>query len=537
MFLSYLVLVVALSLSVIAAFYSIAGLAAIFAAAVVPIMIMGSILEVAKLVVTVWLHEYWKSAKLAMKLYLVLAVGVLMLITSMGIFGFLSKAHTDQNLVSGDVQAKISVYDEKIKVAKENIDVNRKALKQMDEAVDQVMGRSTDEKGADKAVQIRRTQQKERQRLLAEIETEQKKISSLNEERAPIAAEVRKVEAEVGPIKYIAALIYDDNPDTNVLEKAVRWVIIMLVAVFDPLAIMMLLAATESLKWEKEAKSRRPAYEPDDGPLTDEQISQLRESANAFNLPTGEISSKEELFPSDPHPPGWMFTKAATDPILCYKCDTPLENAPGIGLFCPNKECEVMDNTQGVEWELTNPEKSIIEQHPYLSKPFVSFDTKPMVHKSDPDEADDPEDTEEEKDAKRIWKSENPGKTVKEQRKLFNSGAIDQLPWQHLVELQPDNSALRSGEVKGFGIQFPTDANKGDQFLRVDQLPTVLYKYNGSKWIEVDKTLSDQYAYNTAYIDYLISKIESGEYDTDLLNDIERQQVEQHLLKQTSKGA
>jgi hypothetical protein len=537
MFLSYLVLVVALGLSVIAAFYSIAGLAAIFAAAVVPIMIMGSILEVAKLVVTVWLHEYWKSAKLAMKLYLVPAVAVLMLITSMGIFGFLSKAHTDQNLVGGDVQAKIAVYDEKIKTSRENIDVNRKALKQMDEAVDQIMGRSTTETGADKAVAVRRGQQKERGRLLAEIEAEQKKITALNEERAPIAAEVRKVEAEVGPIKYIAALIYDDNPDTNVLEKAVRWVIIMLVAVFDPLAIMMLLAATESLKWEKEKKSRRPDYEPDDGPLTDEQIAQLRESANAFNLPTGEIISKEELFPSDPHPPGWMFTKAPTDPIPCYRCNTPLENAPGIGLFCPNKACEVMDNTQGVEWEFTEPEKSIIDQHPYLSKPFVSFDTKPMVHKPGSEETDDPEDTEEEKDAKRIWKSENPGKTVKEQRKLFNSGAIDQLPWQHLVEPQPDNRALRSGKVKGFGIQFPTDANKGDQFLRVDQLPTVLYKYNGSKWIEVDKTLSDQYAYDTAYIDYLISKIESGEYDTDLLNDIERQQVEQHLLKQTSKGA
>jgi hypothetical protein len=157
-----------------------------------------------------------------------------------------------------------------------------------------------------------------------------------------------------------------------------------------------------------------------------------------------------------------------------------------------------------------------------------------MVHNTDIDES---EDTEEEKEAKRIWKSENPGKTVKEQRKLFNSGAINQLPWQHLVTPMPDNTTARSGEVKGFGIQFPTDANKGDQFLRVDQLPTVLYKYNGSKWIEVDKTLSDQYAYDDAYLDYLISKIESGEYDTDLLNDIERQQVEQHLLKQTKKGA
>ena len=118
MFLSLITLAVALSLSVIAAYYSIAGLASIFAAAVIPIMIMGSILEVAKVVVTIWLHEYWSKARWLMKMYLVPAVIMLMVITSMGIFGFLSKAHSDQSLVSGDVQAKIAVYDEKIRTDK-----------------------------------------------------------------------------------------------------------------------------------------------------------------------------------------------------------------------------------------------------------------------------------------------------------------------------------------------------------------------------------------------------------------------------------
>ena len=139
------------------------------------------------------------------------AVIVLMLITSMGIFGFLSKAHSDQSLVSGDVMSKIAVYDEKIKTAKDNIDANRKALKQMDEAVDQVMARSTTEGGADKAVAIRRGQAKERARLQAEIASEQKIVAQQQELRAPIAAEVRKVEAEVGPIKYIAAFVSDGD--------------------------------------------------------------------------------------------------------------------------------------------------------------------------------------------------------------------------------------------------------------------------------------------------------------------------------------
>ena len=216
--LTNLTLLTALALSSIAAWYSILGLTAIFAAAVIPVIIMGGALEIAKVVTTVWLHKFWDRAGWVLKLYLVPAVIALAFLTSMGIFGFLSKAHSDQSLVSGDVAAKIALFDEKIKISKENIDVNRKALKQLDEGVDQIMGRSTSEQGADKAVAIRRSQQKERGRLLQEIEAEQKKISQLNEQRAPIAAEVRKVEAEVGPIKYIAALIYGDNPDSNLLQ-------------------------------------------------------------------------------------------------------------------------------------------------------------------------------------------------------------------------------------------------------------------------------------------------------------------------------
>jgi hypothetical protein len=259
---AFLLFFTAVILSGIAAYYSVIGLIAIFSAAVLPVAIMGGSLEAAKLVVASWLYRYWKVIPFLMKAYFTSALVILMLITSMGIFGFLSKAHSDQSLVSGDVLAKISVYDEKIKTAKENIDANRKALKQMDEAVDQVMGRSQDEKGADKAVALRRGQAKERTRLLSEIAAEQKLITQLSEERAPIAAEVRKVEAEVGPLKYIAAMIYGDNPDENMLERSVRWLIILLICVFDPLAVLMLIAANltqmKQKEWKKEAEGDSP---------------------------------------------------------------------------------------------------------------------------------------------------------------------------------------------------------------------------------------------------------------------------------------
>lgn len=281
---AFLLYFTAIVLSGIAAYYSVIGLIAIFSAAAIPVAIMGGSLEAAKLVVASWLYRYWRVIPLLMRGYFITALVILMLITSMGIFGFLSKAHNDQSLVSGDVLAKIAIYDEKIKIAKENIDANRRALKQMDEAVDQTMGRSTTEQGADKAVQIRRSQAKERTRLLQDIEAEQKKITQLNEARAPIAAEVRKVEAEVGPLKYIAALIYDDTADTNTLEKAVRWLIILLIVVFDPLAVLMLIAANLTQIKMSEQKidpnpPTPPQYPPDDGPLTDDQIEQIKQSA------------------------------------------------------------------------------------------------------------------------------------------------------------------------------------------------------------------------------------------------------------------
>jgi hypothetical protein len=334
MLLAWLLLLTGLIISAVAIYYSVIGLAAIFAAATIPIYIMGGSLEVAKLVCASWLKENWSRTPMLMKTYMVVAVFVLMAITSMGIFGFLSKAHSDQSLVSGDVTSKIAIYDEKIKTARENIDANRKALKQMDEAVDQVMGRSTTETGADKSVALRRSQQKERGRLLAEIETYQKTVSVLTEERAPIAAEVRKVEAEVGPIKYIAAFVYGDNPDANILEKSVTWVIIIIVSVFDPLAVIMLLAAQMTFGWLRDEKKKiAPNYEPDDGPLTKEQIEEIRQSI-VITSPEMKIDAVVEFVPATPK----------------------------------------------VE------EESILERHPYLAKPFNHFtDTTPIVHKPETD--------------------------------------------------------------------------------------------------------------------------------------------------------
>ena len=268
MLFALITLLSAFSLSAIAAYYSVIGLMAIFAASPIPIAIMGGALEFSKLIAASWAYKNWKVAPKFLKYYFTIAVMILMFITSLGIFGYLSKAHNDQTLISGDVSAKIEMIDEKIKVEKDNIDVNRKQIKQMDDSVDQTMVRSTSEKGAEKAASLRKAQQTERNRILKEIETYNKRISALNEERAPIATEIRKVEAEVGPIKYIAALIYGDSMDSSLLDKSVRFVIILLVLVFDPMAVLLVIAGNFSLRQiAKEKEEKMGDYQVDIPPV------------------------------------------------------------------------------------------------------------------------------------------------------------------------------------------------------------------------------------------------------------------------------
>ena len=486
---------VAVSLSAVAAFYSIVGLAAIFAAAVWPIVIMGTILEVAKLTVTVWLHEYWRQCRWIMKMYLVPAVIVLMIITSMGIFGFLSKAHIDQVIPTGDRSAQLALFDERIANERAVIDNSRSLIKQMDDTVNGIIakgesreiklrdGRIIVRSPAELALQVRRSQARDRDALTKTIEASQARIVAIQEERAPVAKEIRGLEAEVGPIKYIAALIYGDNPDTNLLERAVRWMIILLVAVFDPLAIMMLLAATESLKWHRESQRKDPDHdliippEPDVVRVAD---------------PDPPRDPEPELEPMEPHvPPVDLPRPAYLDrgSNFDFKNLVPMVAA----MPQPFPAVEPGADTTRVEDDVDD------EAHE------LDVETDPRV-----------------KDAMREWKAANPRKTLKGERHRLAAGMIDHLPW---MDLLADNRMPQSF----FGSSFPTEPMRGDTCMRIDTVPNRLYKYNGDKWIEIDRQISDQFTYDDAYIDYVIQELESGRYDPDLLTDSERDRIELRL--------
>jgi hypothetical protein len=238
---------------------------------------------------------------------------------------------------------------------------------------------------------------------------------------------------------------------------------------------MMLLAATESMKWERqrvfELLRLAPAKEPEPEPTAD---------------PEPDASVVQ-----DPHPTGWMFTPSPP-----------------------------------------TPEKSIFEQHPYLLEPFSHFkDLVPMVHKPETTAGPDVPDEDDETDPKikaaiKQWKQDNPGATIKHQRNMLARGEIDELPWIQYLH-RP---------VSSFGVEFPLNPAKGDSFVRVDRTPSVLYKFNNRRWIEVDKNTTDNYTYDTAYIDYLIDMISKGTYDADLLTAAEQEQITLRLQNNSNSN-
>lgn len=470
-----LTLIVALALSTIAAWYSIQGLVAIFAAMAVPVMVMGGSLEIAKVVTTLWLHKYWHRSNLSLKLYLIPAVVVLALLTSMGTFGYLSKAHSDQTLVSGDVMAKLSVYDEQISIAKTNIETNKKTLEQMNAQVDQLLTRTTDDKGVNRAVSVRSQQKAERVRIQQEIAKDQATITKLNEEAAPIRAEIRKLEAEVGPIKYIAALIYGDNPDTNLLERAVRYVIILIVLVFDPLALVLMLAAQNSYRWlDEDLKNKKEENFTEAYTETKDTVE--RDLNLAYDIEDyrkvdddAEIIHTDDVDADEPsrediHESTSPVTDAPRDTMDKIEVKTDKKPQPVIDVFVETENVTLPQNDAG----------------------YVQFG----------------------------------GKSVSKEA---------------LKSIRPDLFAsLDSHSKSSFGIEFPKIAKRGDTYVRVDVLPNRVFKFDGQRWIEVNKSNIETYLHDEEYLRYLIAKLESGEYDIELLSDTEVEQIELFLKNNKS---
>jgi hypothetical protein len=247
----YLTFITAIALSGIAAFYSVIGLAQIFPGSYWPIVIMGSVLELAKLVTVSWLYNNWKETVGVLKYYFLTAIVLLMLITSMGIFGYLSKAHLETNIVVGANSVQIRTIEQQEKIAKERLEYLLKRA------------------GENPEKTTRRTDQA--------IQETQAELKRLSQEKLPLLTEENKLLSEVGPIKYIAEAIYSrDDPDF--IDKAVRFVILIIIVVFDPLAVLLLIASNQTYKKLKLPKEELPIKKAKNKKLVDKPVSPSLES-------------------------------------------------------------------------------------------------------------------------------------------------------------------------------------------------------------------------------------------------------------------
>ena len=549
MFYGFLTMLTALTISAVAIYYSVAGLVAIFAAAALPIMVMGGVLEVAKLVTAVWLHKYWKQATWWLKSYLSISVVVLMLITSMGIFGFLSKAHIEQTSASQESVAKVeqltteiarqqsvitraeeqikkletsgtgndanvqsqidkeqeridSAYsriqpaideqqriinsqgqlykdelarlDEQLATLQRYIDAGDKdSIKKAQAMIGARQDGSWGSKTATAAEEWRKGRQQARTDLLAKIEqatnnpqaraaaTEIKRlrttvetqiaesnklinrlrqqigqtdkaanidaevdaqnlriknanaeIDKLTEEKYTLQAEYRKLEAEVGPIKYIAEFIYGEQADTNLLEEAVRWVIVIIIFVFDPLAVLLLIASQYTFEF------RKKEFEDDSGErlrLEQEEYERTRAQRIVDNpgfTPSNPAPASDANSNEDPHKPGWMFEDADT--------------------LDEQEKQKIAQGYSSIE-EITVEEETVTEEdntvYVKTEEDWEALENNPTWQK-----------------AKQDWKLDNPDLTLKFFKDKYMRGKIDKLPWEDYMEISNSETIEGSNE-------------------------------------------------------------------------------------------
>jgi len=275
MFLTLITFLSAISISIIAAGYSIIGLATLFAGAAIPIIAMGTALEIGKLVAASWLYQNWRAdVPKLLKAYLFTSIIVLIFITSMGIFGFLSKAHLDQVKPTTGNTLNIQVIDKQINQQQVIVDRAEKTLNSLDKALDKYI----DMEYVTRGLKEREKQKPERDQLNKTISEATAKIVELNKSKSQIELEQIKIEAEVGPLKYVAELIYGDDAKSH-FDEAVRLVIMVLIFVFDPLAVLLLIAANISLR---QIRLRKNENKEDEKKLLKDKIDRLNKKNERF---------------------------------------------------------------------------------------------------------------------------------------------------------------------------------------------------------------------------------------------------------------
>ena len=603
MLLAILSLITSLVISAVAIFYSVTGLATIFAASVIPIVIMGSVLEVGKLITAVWLHRNWQKAVWWLKTYLTVAVIILMFITSMGIFGYLSKSHIEQATASDDQIAKIQILDENIvrldtKINRWDDEITRLSsgnigntrvdnlIKREQDALDTIniaidkekqeyrTQASTDINAVNnKLTQYRETTKDEvssineqlktcfscsdeqqalkdtkanlasketkadndiasiKQQLATDvnavverydsklapiniridklktqsssktqdidervgtletnISTAQVTLSTHREDKSVLESQFRKLEAEVGPVKYIAEFIYDTQADRGMLEEAVRWVIVTIIFVFDPLAVLLLIASQYSFEEHKRNNKPKPPTPTQPTPKPKKREHNYTELVGkSFNGKYNEADAPD-------YNDNKELTKAFQEKLALIK---DIFKGAQHEEDVADTKIPVKPKAIKKKKKVTTSKKTTKKTSSKVKRGIMKASTKYKVSDKDVDVITD------------MIEKTSDDSYISYDDKMHRKQAFAIMHPEFVTDV---NSTVE------FGINFPENIPNATLFLRTDFLPVKLFRFNGESWVELHKRLLKESAYSRKYTEHLIEKINEHDYDKILLD-------------------
>jgi len=481
MFFGILTLFTALAMATVAAVFAIYGIIAIFAGMPQFALVMGAVIELGKVVGISWLYRNWNEPT-KIKYAMAPLVLVAMMLTSMGIFGLLSKAHLEQTSPVANNEIQIERLDQQILREQSRITDSETVIAQLDQTV-QALINFDRIRGADGALAVRESQAEQREILRQVLDTAQEEVDRLEDQKLELSQALRAIELEVGPVKYLAELVYGDGTDRT--EEAVRWVIIAFIFVFDPMAILLLMAANYTFDQRKKKET----------PKEPEQV----------------VAPPTPIIPNNPEPEVTLDIEERIEPVITI-------TEPEVELV------SVIEAEAIAPVTTEEPTEETIEPEYYQELSAVDDAAQVMAENAAP--------TKKPQDKEIITEGVTPINDIGDGYVKYNNHLYQK---DALKELKPDlflSTDQTGNYASNFGTQFPKIAKKKDIFVRVDMMPNRVFRFNGIQWIEINKDLTETYLYDQEYIRYLVDKIESKEYDIDLLSDQERIQIEDYLKSQ-----
>ena len=499
MFFGILTLFTALSMATVAAVFAIYGIIAIFAGMPQFALVMGAVIELGKVVGISWLYRNW-SEPTKIKYAMAPLVLVAMMLTSMGIFGLLSKAHLEQTSPVANNEVQITRLDQQIAREQSRITDAEEVISQLDQTVQTLIDFDRI-RGNDGALAVRESQAEQRELLRQTIDTAQAELDRLEDQKLELTQELTAIALEVGPVKYLAELVYGTETDRT--EEAVRWVIIAFIFVFDPMAILLLMAANYTFdqrnKKPVEVVHQEPIIENKEEPNVEKTTEELNNDDTTNDADTTITSQQSDSEPEVTAAGSTVGTNnlQETDERTDERDFVPVQPEGSIDIITSiqDQPSSVDDAAQAMA------ESAAKKKEP--NKEIITDGVTPIIDVGDG--------------------------YVEYNNHLYQKDALKEIN-PSLFSLKIDNASIPNSS---FGTQFPKIAKKKDMFVRVDVIPNKVYRFEGSKWIEINKNLSNTYLYDQEYIKYLVEKIDKGEYDIDLLSEQEKIQIEEYLSSQS----